>query len=411
VSPGTVKRKRIVFVNRYFYPDHSATSQILSDLAFRLSDAGYEVFVITSRQRYDDAMARLPAAEEIHRVQVRRVWTSSFGRDRMLGRAIDYLSFYLTAFIEMLWAANRQAILVAKTDPPLIGVLANWAARVRRASLIKWCQDLFPEVAREIGIKGMRGVGFSVLKRLRNASLRAAMQNVVLGDLMRDRLVNEGVDPAKITVIPNWASAEDLYPVAPEDNPLRAEWGLKGQFVVGYSGNLGRVHDEAAIIEAIDGCRNVPDMTFLFIGGGAKLGRVKNFVEKEAVSNVRFFGYQPRHQLAASLSVPDVHLVSLKPNLEGLIVPSKYYGVAAVARPVVFIGSTRGELARIITEHGCGIAVEGADHEGLVATLHHLRRDIKLRIEMGASGRRLFERRYDVNLAAEQWQRLLAAHA
>src|SRR5687768_6733275 len=113
--------KRVVFVNRYFHPDHSATSQIASDLAFHLASRGWEVAAITSRQRYDDARARLASADTTNGVHIRRVWSTRFGRAGLIGRAVDYVTFYASAFLAI--ARERTSVVVAMTDPPLLSVV------------------------------------------------------------------------------------------------------------------------------------------------------------------------------------------------------------------------------------------------------------------------------------------------
>ena len=127
---------RVIFLNRYFYPDHSATSQMLSDLAFFLAGAGAEVCVVTSCQRYDDAAAVLPARERIDGVEVHRVRTTRFGRDKLVGRAADYATFYLAAGWRLWRIARASDLIVAKTDPPLISVVAALVARRRGARLV-----------------------------------------------------------------------------------------------------------------------------------------------------------------------------------------------------------------------------------------------------------------------------------
>ena len=179
---------RVVFVNRYFHPDHSATSQMASDLAFHLASRGWEVVAITSRQRYDDPRARLPKRETANGVRIVRVWSTRFGRAGLVGRAIDYLTFYSSAFFAM--RRERDAIVVAMTDPPLLSVVAALASR----RVVNWVQDLFPEVAEALGIRA------AAARRLRDWSLRRAQANVVLGDLMAARV-------PKAVVIHNWADA------------------------------------------------------------------------------------------------------------------------------------------------------------------------------------------------------------
>lgn len=166
---------RIIFVNRYFFPDHSATSQILSDLAFALAASGRAIAVITSQQRYDDPHARMPRRETERGVDIYRVSTTRFGRAGLAGRSIDYLSFYREAFAALRRLAQPGDIVVAKTDPPLLSIVAMLAARQRRAHLVNWLRDLYPEVAAALGVPLLKGPLGSVLAQLRDWSLRAAI--------------------------------------------------------------------------------------------------------------------------------------------------------------------------------------------------------------------------------------------
>ena len=361
--------RRVVFVNRYFHPDHSATSQIATALAVHLAARGWEVGAITSRQRYDDARPRLAPREAASGVQIERVWSTRFGRAGLVGRAFDYLTFYLSAFFAM--RRSRDSVIVAMTDPPLMSVVATLASR----RVVNWVQDLFPEVADALGIR------LPLLRRVRDWSLRRARANVVLGDLMAAR-VPRGV------VIHNWADAE-LRPME-----------RSGAFSIGYSGNLGRAHDFTTILGAM---KRLPEVRFVFTGGGAQLASVKN----EAPGNAEFRDYVPRERLSESLSAVDAHLVSLKPSLEGLIVPSKFYGILAVARPVIFIGARDGELARIIDAYHCGIVVDEGDVEGLVRAVESLARDREAAAAMGARGRELYLQRFAPKHAFAAWERVL----
>ena len=363
--------RRVVFVNRYFHPDHSATSQIASDLAFHLASRGWDVTAVTSSQRYDDASARLESGVA-RGVYVRRVWSTRFGRAGLPGRAIDYLTFYLSAFFELL--RHRGSVVVAMTDPPLTSVLAAIASN----RVVNWVQDLFPEVAESLGIRAPRFV-----RRLRDWSLRRAKANVVLGELMAARV-------PKAIVIHNFADAD----LAPQPRPAG------DAFVVGYSGNLGRAHEFETIMGAM---RQLPEVRFLFTGGGAQLEAVK----RAASPNASFRPYAPREELSASLSAADAHLVSLKPALEGLVLPSKFYGVIAVGRPVIFVGARDGELARIIDEYRCGIVVEMGDVDGLTSAIRKLASDRTETAAMGQRGRELYLQRFAPHHAFAAWERVL----
>jgi glycosyltransferase involved in cell wall biosynthesis len=209
--------------------------------------------------------------------------------------------------------------------------------------------------------------------------------NVALGESMAAHLPNA-------VVIQNWADAS-----------LHSIDGAHNRFVIGYSGNLGRAHDTSTMLAAMRELRDENEIEFLITGGGAQL----DAIQKERLPNVRFADYAPRERLSESLSMADAHLVTLLPSLEGLIVPSKFYGVLAVGRPVLFIGSTSGELARIIVKHDCGIVIESGDGAGLARCIRELAQDRGRARAMGERGRLLYETTFAPPIAMAAWERVL----
>jgi len=404
---------RLIFLNRFFHPDHSATSQMLSDLAFALAGPGCKVTVITSRLRYDDANARLPPREVVDGVDIVRVATSRFGRHVLAGRAVDYATFYLNAAWALLRTARKGDVVVAKTDPPMLGIIMRFVARLKGARFVNWLQDIFPEVALALGIDSRPARAlFAVLRRFRDNSLRKADLNVAIGELMAGRLAALGVAPECVRVIPNWIDTGLVRPVEPADNSLRAEWGLDQDFVVGYSGNLGRAHDVETLLAAIASTEHNTqggDVRWLFIGGGAQYDALRAAAAMRGLGSVLFRPYQPRERLAESLSVADLHIVSLRPELEGLIVPSKFYGIAAAGRATVFIGEKDGEIARLVALHDCGITVPQGDGAGLAARVAELAQDRTRCMVMGTNARRAAEAQFDLTKAIEAWEAAVAA--
>lgn len=406
--PARSATRRIIFLNRFFYPDHSATSQILTDLAFHLAGCGIDVRIVTSQQRYDDPHAHLLETELIGRVAIQRIPTTRFGRSALIGRGLDYLSFYTAACRSALAWAKPGDVLVAKTDPPLLSVAAMRAARRRGLYLVNWLQDLYPEVAAALDVplvKGPLGRGFL---QLRDASLRAAAVNVVVGERMAEIVRARGIAPERVRVIPNWCNDEEIQPIAGADNPLREEWGLRDRFVVGYSGNLGGGHEFETVLAAAERLRNEHRFCFLFIGGGNKFAELACAVHKRGLDHLfRFLRYQERRVLRHSLGVPDVHLISLRPELEGLIVPSKLYGIAAAGRPIIAVTAREGEVARIVRRHNCGIVVEPGEGELLADTLSGLRADPGRLAEMGRRARAMLDARFTRHDAFQRWRSLI----
>jgi colanic acid biosynthesis glycosyl transferase WcaI len=398
---------KIIFINRYFYPDLSATSQMLSDLAFALARDASNVCVVTSRQTYEDSQARL-SSHQIHAgVDIRRIWTTRFGRMNLVGRIFDYLSFYAVAFLILLRVTQPGDVIVAKTDPPLISVIAWIVAKVKRAKLINWLQDIFPEVAVALGVLTFRPL-VGLIRWLRNLSLKGAMMNVVLGERMRDCICEQGIARTRTTIIHNWADSNLIKPVSRTSNGLREAWKLQEKFVVGYSGNMGRAHEFNTIIGAMRRLRDDKSIVFLFIGGGAEKAKLERAVGESGLTNCVFQPYQSRERLGESLSVSDVHLASLQPSLEGLIVPSKIYGIAASARPVIFIGDPEGEVGRLVARCQFGFTIRPGEDGELAERLRDLKRFPEVAASFGNNGRRCLIENFEQSKATQAWKSVLA---
>jgi len=350
----------------------------------------------------------LPSAEVAKGVKIHRIWTSRFGRDKLLGRTADYLSFYLSAGWRLLRLAERGDTLVAKTDPPLISIVAAMVARLRGARLVNWVQDVFPETAIALGVTGMRGWFGRALQRMRDASLRRAAMNIALGKKMAEYLAGRGGLHDRVKVIHNWVDDDAIVPIPPERNRLRRLWGLAGKFVVGYSGNMGRVHEFETILEAAALLGSETDIVFLFIGGGNQ----KTYLERETVerglTHVSFKPYQDAEVLSESLGAVDVHLISLRPELEGFVLPSKFYGIAAAGRPMIFVGDPGGEIGGSVRTGRCGAVVRPRESTELAMLLRKLRDDADLRREWGRNARRLIEEKFSRKRAMALWQGVLS---
>jgi len=411
---------------------------MLSDLAFQLAGGGHTVQIITSRLTYEGGRMLSPS-ESVGNVAISRVPTTAFGRHKLLGRTFDYLTFYLSAGFRLALDAEPGDVVVVKTDPPMLSVVAGPIARVKGARTINWLQDLFPEVATALGIGQTKTQkwAFSLLRCLRDLTLRYADANVVLGDRMAARLKKRRVPQERITIIANWADGNQIRPVERTRNALRKEWNLKDAFVVGYSGNLGRAHSFETFLTAVahleaqqkatikarvfanarggtsqddsnEELLTRQEVRWLFIGSGAQTEKLQRAVQEREYDSVMFRPYQPRERLSESLSAPDVHLISLKPNLEGLIVPSKYYGIAAAARPAIFVGNPDGELARIIKDSETGFVIRDGDGVGLGEAILKLAHNPKLASEQGTRARQLFEAKYDFAHAVKAWETLIS---
>ena len=387
---------RLVFVNRFYWPETPATGQLLTDLAEAMAQRGHDVTVITSG-------INLPACETHRGVRILRVRGTRLTRAGLGGKALDFATFYLGALLRLLGQAREDTVVVAMTDPPLFGIGAWLVARVRGARVVHWVQDIYPELAMELG--GGRGLG--LLRLLRDASWRGAEACVTLGADMAGVVATGGVAAERMAIIPNWAPANTPTSVAPADS-LRRECKLEGKFVVAYAGNLGRVHDLLPVIAAAAALRDSPEIAFVLVGGGAQRGALIAEVHRRQLTNVTFHPAQPRSRLGALLALGDVHLVTLRPGCERLVYPSKLYGIAAAGRPILFIGPAECEVAATVTRHELGRAVTRHDPAVIAAALRGLAAAPADRARFAAAGLR-FAAAHTPELAAAHWQELFTA--
>jgi glycosyltransferase involved in cell wall biosynthesis len=227
---------------------------------------------------------------------------------------------------------------------------------------------------------------------------------------MAAQLEKSGSAPReRIEVIHNWADGEAIRPVERGANRLRREWQLDRDFVVGYSGNLGRVHEFDTMLAAASRLKQEPGVRFVIIGRGPRLAEVQARVRDENLSNVRFEPHQDRDALGLSLGVADVHLSVLQPGFEGLVHPSKLYGIMAAGRPTIFVGDTHGETAAILAATRSGVSVRTGDVDGLVAAIVAMRDGDDERSRMGEAARRAFDERFAMPIALRQWRDLIGA--
>jgi glycosyltransferase involved in cell wall biosynthesis len=398
------KRRSVIFFNRFFFPDTSATSQMLSDLAFHLASCGHNVQVVTSRTG-----DREPSESVVRGVTIHRVATALTGPHSLFERALAYLAYWRGARSAARRLVRAGDVVVVKTDPPLLSAIVGPLAKRLGAKVVVWLQDVFPETANEYGVPGAGGPIGALLRRVRDQSLASADHVVAISDRMAQRVARlPCVRSEHLSVIHNWADST-IVPIDPTSSESRRRWQLADKFVVGYSGNLGRVHEFDTMLRAAKTLETDRDIRFLIVGRGPRWAEVQSRAKRENLRNVRLEPYQERDALTQTLGASDVHLSVLRPEYEGLVHPSKLYGIMAAGRPTIFIGDPKGETAAILAGTGAGVTVATGDVGGLVQAIRSLRDRPEERQKMGARARKALEERYSTRQAVARWEALLSS--
>jgi len=356
------ERPRLLVLNQYYWPGFEATAHLLHDLCSSLAGE-YDITVITG-------MLPLPNVRRgstmVDGVRVVRVSSASFPRARLFLRAVNYLT-YLFHALRVGLRMPRPDLILCMTDPPMLGDIGLILARRFRAPLVVTCQDVFPEVAVELG-RLQSPVLVELLRRLVEFYLARADRVIAIGETMRARLEQKGAPRDRLRVISNWVEASVLTP-QPRDNDWAREKCLVNRFVVMHSGNVGHAQNLDSLVRAASFMRDIDDLVIAIIGTGARHADLVSLAQRLDVDSVQFFPYQSRDVLSRSLSAADLHVVGLEKGLSGYVVPSRLYGIMSVGRPVVVAAERTSETAQIIESVGCGIVVEPGRPEILVATI------------------------------------------
>jgi len=403
-APGTADpaATRMLFVNQYYWPDHASTAQHLTDLVESLAARGYECHVLCGRGAYQAGRPPLPAHEVHHGVQIHRVGATAFGRRSTLRRMADYLSFYANAALRAL-ALPRFDVVATLTTPPILGLLGTALKRLKGSAHVFWSMDLHPDASLALGKMSPRSPVVKLLGRLSDLAYRNADRVVVLGPYMADRIAAKRVLRDRMVAIPVWSRRDEVYPVPRAGHPLRKSLGLDGKFVAMYSGNLGLAHCFDEFLEAARRLRHRDDFVFLFVGEGPRLEEVREAKRREGLENVRLLDYFPREQLHLSLSVADVHLISMRREMTGIVVPGKLYGAMASGRPTIFVGPEHCESADAIRDADCGHAVRLGDPDALIEALAGLAADPDRAAALGARARAAFLDLYEKDTCCARW--------
>ena len=398
------RKPRLLVLNQYYWPGIEATAQLLTELCEALAEDA-EVKVVTGvLHGHEDAPRRVVE----NGVEVVRVPSTSFERSKLGARAANYATYLTSALLRGL-RGPRPDVVLCMTDPPIVADIALLLARRYRVPLVVISQDVFPEIAVQLN-RLENPVAKRLLRGLVSLYLRRADRIVAIGDTMRRRLEEKGARPDRVRVIPNWVDTSRLVPTE-KANEWARKIGLDEKFVVMHSGNVGHAQDLDSLVRAATFLRDLDDLAITIIGMGARHAELIALAEQLEVDKVTFAFYQPRNLLQQSLSAADVHVVGLASGLAGYVVPSRLYGILAVAKPVIVAADPESETAQVVTEAGCGIVVPPGRPELLARAIRDAH-DGKYDLEaMGARGREWVEREADRSVAVRRYRDLLLERA
>lgn len=404
---------KIVYVVPHFAPDVAATGSLATQIVNEWAGRGHSIDVVTSFPWY-----RKHRIEEGYEGKLVRHEDTAWGRitrlhpfpapdkTNLIRRGLSFGGFSTVA--AAVGARGGSADVVVAMSPPLTLGATGWAiAKARRARYVFNVQDIFPDVAVEIGAIENRSVIRAALALERWCYRRADAITVLSDDLAAN--VRAKADRAdKVHVIPNFVDTDVIKP-GPADNGYRAEFGLTGKKVVMYAGNIGLSQSLDIVIEAAEALAHHEDVVFVINGEGA----TRKALEERArgLANVRFVELQSPERLPEVLAAGDIHLVPLRGGLASSSFPSKTYSILAAGRPLVASIDEGSEIARVVERAGAGITTAPDDSTALTAAIERLLKSPDEAREMGRRGRKYAEVHVSPRSVAQAYEDLFKALA
>jgi len=367
-----MKRPSILFINRVYPPQRGATGRLLQELARSFAKEGWHVTILTTGE---DNKTERDGPIHVIRVKAKQNPRS----------AIDYGLILFKLYRRALGLPPRH-LLVTMTDPPMLAVLGQRLAARKECKHIHWCQDLYPDLLPALDYK-LPGFAMRTLESLSQAALKSCDKIITIGRCMAKHLSYQGIEPTKITVIPNWPN-QVLAGVPQTAQAKSAKQNARTQqaqnfsrpydklimdqpkFRVLYAGSIGRAHPIETILNAAQQLdEQAPQVEFVFIGDGRNFERLAKERAKRGLGNIRLIPYQPEDKLRDIMESGDLHLISMSEQAAGCLVPCKLYSALAVSRPCLFIGPEQCEAAKIIHDFEAGVVIHQGDHETLAGSI------------------------------------------
>ena len=399
-----MSKPSILMINRVYPPERGATGRMMQDLAHALVENGWRVTVLSVVPE----QIGTPPQSINHQKIVSKVKPKS-----LMGYGWNWALLFYKAM-----KLPKHDIVLTMTDPPMLSLLGRYVASAKNTKHVHWCQDMYPDLLPALKVKFPK-ILMSLLERVNLRTMRKSKRVVVIGQCMARRLCSKGISPNKVTCIPNWTDFEILSPSAGADYtklPEKIQSAAKRpehmfrddspKFRVLYAGSVGRAHPVRAVVEAAEILSEYKEIEFLFVGDKHAHSVLAQERAKRGLENIKFMPFQPLSKLRQVMESGDIHLVTMREEARGMLVPCKFYSGLSVGRPTVFLGPPNCEISDVIQQYNAGVVVTSADGRALADAIYQYRTngDLWFAAQEGAI---LAAQNYHPSNALQKWVTLL----
>ena len=392
------KKRDILFLCQFFYPEYISSAQLPWDTVQALKKAGFTVDALCGYPREYSDGNNIPEKETVDGVNIHRLKYIQTGRAGFLGRIINYFSFTFMVLLHLFEIAAYRAVVVY-SNPPILPWIASWAKVLFGTKLVFVSYDLYPEVATVTNTLREGNIICRLMEHINKCVYRRADKVVALSSEMKDYiLAHRNALETQVDVIPNWYADQGETERNREENRFRDT--VENRFVVSYFGNMGTMQDMDTILGAIRELKD-EDIFFLFAGHGNKMEKLKSIVEQEGISNIAIHKFLHGQDFRDALAISDCAFVSLEKGATGLCVPSKTYSYMMQGLPLLAI-MDECDIVRDI-EAGAGAWVRSGESEKLAKIIRSLKDDPEAVARMRKTCRRIYLENYTTEICTNKY--------
>jgi glycosyltransferase involved in cell wall biosynthesis len=361
--------KNIWIISQLFYPDEASTGYVMTKIAETLTDIG-QVNVICGSSDYQSK--NLSSRDKLNeKINLLRIHTPNLNKNKLMSRIIVFFYFTTSVLFKIIYRVKKHETIVLVTNPPTLLFIVGLLKKIFRFNLIIILQDIFPENAAASGIINKKSLVYKFILKFVNFGYKQADKLIACGEDMAQYFITKGINPNKISVIPNWADHELIFPNFNIDRNEYFGIDLRDKIILEFAGNIGRVQGLEVFLKIFEKTNN-DKLVFIIIGDGANKKNIEEYISVNCIKNVYLFDSKPRSEQNIFLNNCDIGLVTLCEGMKGLGVPSKVYNIMSAGKPVLYVGDPKSEIDNYISQYKIGWSFDWSEEENIIEFLNNI---------------------------------------
>jgi glycosyltransferase involved in cell wall biosynthesis len=404
-------KQRLWIISELFYPEQTSTGYFLTEIAKGLVE-DMDVHIVCGQPTYSEHGIKADRREDWQGMSIFRLPATSFGKDRLVLRAINTITLTLSVLVYMLLHAEKNDRILLVTNPPTFTPVVALIGKLKGARLFLLVHDVYPEILDAVGLLPSRSIVYRILNKVMGVAFRAFDKIIVLGHDMQTLICQKtGYSADRVVIIPNWADHDEILPVPDEDNIFASSNGLHANTVIQFSGNIGLTHDIESLLSAAFETQDRNDIQYVVAGYGGKARLVQKQLSESNATNILFLNRQPRELLSAMLSSATAVVIPFNDQMRGLSVPSRMYNVLSAGTPIIAMADPESELARMVSSNNAGWVIKPHDSDALTQLILQISTPEGLLDagRRGENGRRAVCAQYTLGHVLQSYRELLSS--